>query len=57
MRCIEHGLGYQLLAWSVQVREKLQVKEWKNVSAKSSSERYMNPETIEKYIKESKKYQ
>jgi predicted SprT family Zn-dependent metalloprotease len=57
MRCIEHGLGYQLLAWSMQVREKLQLKEWKNVSAKSSSERYMNPDTIEKYIKESKKYQ
>jgi predicted SprT family Zn-dependent metalloprotease len=55
MRCIEHGLGYQLLAWSVQVREKLQVKEWKNVSAKSSSERYMNPETIEKYIREQTK--
>ncbi len=46
-RCIAHGLGYQLLAWSTEVRTKLKLNKWggsNNLTPKH--ERYMNPETI-----------
>ncbi len=55
--CIQHGLGYQLLSWSVFVRDALGVKEWKGTStrnqqngARDGEQRYMNPETIEMCI-------
>ncbi|MEQ1733919.1 MAG: hypothetical protein ABL940_09605 [Bacteroidia bacterium] len=46
-RCIRHGLGYQLLSWSTEVRNKLTVNKWggsSNLTPKH--ERYMNPATI-----------
>jgi len=62
-RTVEHGLGYQLLDWSTYVRKALGIVEWKGASEALSegnkpeaSQRYMNPETIEKYIKTIDKY-
>jgi hypothetical protein len=51
-RCIEHGLGYQLLSWSTEVREKLNIKTWKGVdnNATSERERYMSPASILKIL-------
>ena len=53
--CIEHGLGFQLLSWSSEVRQRLQVKQWLGSdSAPDPSvihrERYMSPESIRKYM-------
>jgi len=60
---INHGLGYQLLAWSTYVREALHIDEWggatnskDNTSTILEKERYMNPRTIQKYINESSLY-
>jgi len=57
-RTVEHGLGYQLLDWSIFVRKALNVVEWKGASVDLSdgnkpeaTQRYMNPETIRKHIK------
>ena len=45
--CIEHGLGYQLLSWSKEVRQKLDLKQWGGSNKPNGKrERYMNPETI-----------
>lgn len=62
--CINHGLGYQLYDWSKYVRTALGIKEWKGAEANYSLEndipynqRYMNPETIEKYIASNTIYQ
>lgn len=51
-RCIKHQLGYQLLAWSTEVREKLDIKTWKGVDNKAvlERERYMSPASILKKI-------
>ncbi len=50
-RCIEHGLGYQLLSWSTEVRCKLKLKKWGGANKPNANkERYMNPETITKFI-------
>ena len=51
-RCIAHGLGYQLLSWSEEVREKLHIKTWKGVdnNATLERERYMSPASILKEI-------
>ena len=51
-RCIVHGLGYQLLSWSTEVREKLHIKTWKGVdyNATLQRERYMSPASILKEI-------
>ncbi len=58
MRCIEHGLGYQLLVWSKEVRSKLSITQWKGVNIVTSGarERYMNPETIMHFIARNKIY-
>jgi hypothetical protein len=52
--CIAHGLGYQLLAWSVFVRRTMHTKNWEgadNIDAPvMTRERYMNPSTIRRYI-------
>ncbi|PBQ30571.1 hypothetical protein CNR22_01885 [Sphingobacteriaceae bacterium] len=50
-RCIDHGLGFQLLSWSKEVRVKLVLKQWGGSnSPEGKRERYMNPETISKYM-------
>ena len=49
--CIEHGLGFQLLSWSVELREKLKLPQWGGAnSPKGKRERYMNPITIINYM-------
>ncbi|MEM9361031.1 MAG: hypothetical protein AAGA43_00275 [Bacteroidota bacterium] len=62
-RTIANGLGYQLLDWSIFVRKALGITEWKGASKTLGSgnipganERYMNPETIKKYITENPLY-
>ncbi|WP_394750933.1 hypothetical protein [Spongiimicrobium salis] len=62
--CIEHGLGYQLRDWSTYVRKALNIVAWKGapggVPTKDNNEenqRYMNPETISKYIEANSLYQ
>jgi hypothetical protein len=50
-RCVERGLGFQLLSWSKEVREKLDLKQWGGSnSPKGKRERYMNPITIINYM-------
>lgn len=49
LSCINHGLGYQLLDWSINVRDRLKRPNWLgavNLNADKKSERYMNPDTI-----------
>ena len=49
LNCINHGLGYQLLDWSINVRKNLGSVNWLgavNLTANEKSERYMNPSTI-----------
>lgn len=49
LNSINHGLGYQLLDWSINVRENLKRVNWLgavNLTADEKSERYMNPSTI-----------
>jgi hypothetical protein len=51
--CIAHGLGYQLLSWSIFVRKALMHENWTgadNIHSMMQRERYMNPETIRKRI-------
>lgn len=51
--CIQQGMGMYLLAWSNDVKEKLNIEQWegKNTfSTEDSKERYMRPETICSYI-------
>jgi hypothetical protein len=52
-RCIEQGLGYQLLAWSTEVRGNLKIKEWRGADnlGEQKRERYMSPPTILSLIK------
>ncbi len=50
-RCIDHQLGYQLLNWSREVRQKLKLEQWKGAQAATkttptASERYLSPHTI-----------
>lgn len=49
LNCINHGLGFQLLDWSINVRENLKRDNWRgavNLNADEKNERYMNPSTI-----------
>jgi hypothetical protein len=52
--CIEHGLGLHLYAWSRFVRDTLHTTNWRGVDyvlkGDMHHERYMNPDTILKYI-------
>ncbi|NCO62393.1 MAG: hypothetical protein GW839_02325 [Flavobacteriales bacterium] len=60
LSCINHGLGYQLLDWSINVRENLQRPNWLgavNLDKNENSERYMNPETIKAILKTHPRYQ
>ena len=53
--CIEHGLGFKLLAWSREVRRKLHKKQFfQEKSTDDMPERYMNPETILKEMEKMK---
>lgn len=57
--CIMHGLGKYLLAYSKHVRDVMHVHNWRGSDfvTKGNSgghyERYMNPDTIEKYMSKS----
>ena len=62
-RTINQGLGYQLLDWSVFVRKALGIIEWKGASealesgnVPEANQRYMNPETIKKYVAQNPLY-
>jgi len=54
--CIRHGLGTYLLAYSRHVREVMHVHNWRGSdfvnkgNSQGKYERYMNPDTIEKYM-------
>lgn len=52
--CIMHGLGKYLEAYSMHVRQSMHVHNWRGadfVNEKNEThERYMNPDTIEKYM-------
>lgn len=51
--CIEHGLGYQLLEWSSNIRNKMNREFWRGpdfAHKPTDIERYMNPGTILKKI-------
>lgn len=54
--CIQHGLGSQLMAYSSHVRKAMHVHNWRGVDyvykSKGHPERYMNPATIENYMKQ-----
>jgi len=54
-RIIEHNLGYQLLAWSIEVRQNLNMNKWGGAN-NPKRERYMNPDTIQNIINASTKY-
>ena len=57
---INHGLGYQLLAWSTNVRINLKRANWLgavNLTEDEKSERYMNPSTITEVISKHPLYQ
>lgn len=50
---IQKGMGKYLLAWSTDVREKLNIADWKGKETftdQSVSERYMSPATICQYL-------
>lgn len=53
--CVQHGLGDYLEAYSRHVRETMHVHNWRGVdfvnkgNSNGQYERYMNPDTIEKY--------
>ncbi|MFS4456310.1 hypothetical protein [Maribacter sp. 2304DJ31-5] len=56
-RSIAHGLGHQLLEWSIFVRKALDIKQWKGAmrdisegNEPEAGQRYMNPGTIKKYM-------
>lgn len=51
-RTIEHGLGYQLLSWSTEVRHNLKINQWGGADKKGiqERERYMSPSSILKLI-------
>ena len=59
--CIAHGLGYQLLSWSIYVRNALHQQNWEGADNINDPvmerERYMNPGTIRKRINASALYQ
>lgn len=60
---INHGLGYQLYDWSEYVRSALDIPEWRGAyddySVKQralTKQRYMNPQTIEKFMESNSIY-
>ncbi|MBF2709593.1 hypothetical protein [Flavobacterium soyangense] len=60
LNCINHGLGYQLLDWSINVRENLKRANWLgpiNLTTNKKKERYMNPSTIKDFLSTNILYQ
>jgi hypothetical protein len=60
LNSINHGLGYQLLDWSINVRENLKRVNWLgavNLKVDEKSERYMNPSTITAILSKHPLYQ
>lgn len=60
LSCINHGLGYQLLEWSTNVRKNLKIENWLgtvNLSTDGKRERYMNPSTIMEILSKHPRYQ
>ena len=62
-RTIEHGLGYQLYAWSSYVRQALNIKEWLGASKQigegnepAINTRYMGPSAILAFLQRSGQY-
>ena len=59
--CIRHGLGSYLLAYSMHVRDVMHVHNWRGSdfvnkgNGNGRYERYMNPDTIERYMAEAPK--
>ena len=55
--CVQHGLGKYLESYSLHVRKTMHVKYWRGVDhvfeKDDHTERYMNPATIEKFMKAS----
>jgi hypothetical protein len=53
---IQHGLGNNLKAWSSFIRDTFHVKYWRGsghvMDKNNQIERYMNPDTIDRYMKE-----
>lgn len=52
--CIAHGLGYQLLVWSENLRKQMNTVNWRGpdyAHKPQNTERYMNPATIQRQIK------
>ena len=58
--CIAHGLGFQLLSWSIFVRTTLHRKMWEGPDnlhpTNPNEERYMNPGTIIRHMRASSLY-
>jgi len=57
--CLAHGLGYQLLAWSIFVRSMLHTDNYDgadNIDKPMMHERYMNPSTIRARIAQNPLY-
>jgi hypothetical protein len=58
--CIAHGLGYQLLSWSIFIRNTMHTTNWQGADnikkMPMMHERYMNPSTIERYISQMEIY-
>jgi hypothetical protein len=51
--CIAHGLGYQLLVWSENLRKTMNSTNWRGpdyAHKPQNTERYMNPATIQRQI-------
>jgi hypothetical protein len=52
--CIAHGMGNDLRAWSIYVRQALQISNWRGANyihkPVGGKERYMNPATIERLL-------
>lgn len=61
--CIDHGLGYQLHAWSSYVRKALNIEEWNGASNyfsnknNAKNQRYMNPNGITSILEKHQLYQ
>jgi hypothetical protein len=55
---IQHGLGKNLMAWSAFIRDHFHVKYWRGsgyvMEKNNTIERYMNPDTIDKYMQQLK---
>lgn len=57
--CLNHGLGFQLLAWSKSVRKNLKIENWRganNIDLNQKIERYLNPSSIIEKINQNSIY-